>query len=628
MAPPRPPRGHHRARPHTFRGAKTWTKAGANNSKNTKRASTGDTTGNNKTSAAPPIVDKATQKTIAIVTNPARSLAMQESLLQRGIAQMESGAIASACDLLGAALRLEFRADIAAKQAKCELELEKYEAAIALCDQALKVEPKLSLALEIKEKALKQIIKQREGWKNRKSHGNELFAAGDYAKALEAYDAALEVCDEIKNRPVLFTNRASCFLRLGNAQACIDACDQALALNSKWARAYERKAQALDQIRGKRDQARQVIDQGLAELPGNSDLLALERSFNPSLPENTNNKRDKEDIITTNAANHFHDDKKQKLIIDKAPSLPTSTQASAQQHFQQHLVPPNQQQHLQYSSVNANPPVQVLQQPQQLIPRPMLQQPRAINHQIQPMYPHSQQQHHLQQMTQQLGPPITLQPIPSIRAPTQPLTLLPMPTMMPYMQSMQYPPANYARSYHPPIQQQNQYSHVRRRQPQMNDNRFQDRYDDRHRQRDSDYQQRRPSQRPIHRSSPSPDDKRRRRSSSSSHSDHRRSRRRSRSRSPSAHRAVHSSFDDKNDDDDEFLSRRERRYEDYHHKDDSYQQQDENNIEQQFEEVEDHDVFQSAVVVKSNKFDEDDASDDQDDSEDEDRHNPRRRYGD
>lgn len=88
--------------------------------------------------------------------------------------------------------------------------------------------------------------------------GNELYAAGKYVKAKDMYSRAIDKCPQA----ALFTNRAACYLQEGKWRKAIADCDKALAIDPCWPRAFERKAQALMEIR-KYKEVISICEQGL-----------------------------------------------------------------------------------------------------------------------------------------------------------------------------------------------------------------------------------------------------------------------------------------------------------------------------------------------------------------------------
>lgn len=69
-----------------------------------------------------------------------------------------------------------------------------------------------------------------------KARGNEAFGAGEYAQAILMYSLALDKGDELPSthlypRDVLFSNRAACFLKLGQHEKAEEDAQRALAIN-------------------------------------------------------------------------------------------------------------------------------------------------------------------------------------------------------------------------------------------------------------------------------------------------------------------------------------------------------------------------------------------------------------
>ncbi len=99
-----------------------------------------------------------------------------------------------------------------------------------------------------------------------KKEGNQFFAAGDYVKAVAAYNKAIKADPEngVLYRcsfPSLFdsilshaddsccSNRAAAFIHLQKEVKAIKDADQAIALKPDWAKGYYRKGNALVALR-------------------------------------------------------------------------------------------------------------------------------------------------------------------------------------------------------------------------------------------------------------------------------------------------------------------------------------------------------------------------------------------
>ena len=78
---------------------------------------------------------------------------------------------------------------------------------------------------------------------------NEVFKAGDYARARELYTALLKASDNLSDdaveRAVLLSNRAACALHLGDKLASAEDCRDSLALSPLSAKVYERLARSI-----------------------------------------------------------------------------------------------------------------------------------------------------------------------------------------------------------------------------------------------------------------------------------------------------------------------------------------------------------------------------------------------
>jgi len=92
-----------------------------------------------------------------------------------------------------------------------------------------------------------------------KKEGNQFFAAGDYVKAVAAYNKAIKADPE---NGVLYSNRAAAFIHLQKEVKAIKDADQAIALKPDWAKGYFRKGNALVALR-RWDEAIEVLTKSL-----------------------------------------------------------------------------------------------------------------------------------------------------------------------------------------------------------------------------------------------------------------------------------------------------------------------------------------------------------------------------
>ena len=70
--------------------------------------------------------------------------------------------------------------------------------------------------------------------------GNKAFAEGKYEDAISWYDKALEK----KKLPVYYANRALVYLKMGKMEEVEKDCTEALEMDSKYVKAYLRRAKA------------------------------------------------------------------------------------------------------------------------------------------------------------------------------------------------------------------------------------------------------------------------------------------------------------------------------------------------------------------------------------------------
>eukprot|EP00397_Hematodinium_sp_SG-2012_P021861 GEMP01022616.1.p1 GENE.GEMP01022616.1~~GEMP01022616.1.p1 ORF type:complete len:562 (+),score=148.39 GEMP01022616.1:94-1779(+) len=91
-------------------------------------------------------------------------------------------------------------------------------------------------------------------WKDLKKLGNEAFHQKAYAQAVQAYEKALETCDENEDQGVLSSNLSVSILQLGDASAALKAAKMCIEVRPEWSKGYFRKARALWRL-GKLEEA-------------------------------------------------------------------------------------------------------------------------------------------------------------------------------------------------------------------------------------------------------------------------------------------------------------------------------------------------------------------------------------
>ncbi|KAJ1670376.1 TOM (translocase of outer membrane) complex component, partial [Spiromyces aspiralis] len=79
---------------------------------------------------------------------------------------------------------------------------------------------------------------------NLKSRGNKFYQAKKHERAIEFYTKALLFQED----PVFYSNRAACYVALGDYETTVQDCDSALRLNKKYLKALLRRAQAYENL--------------------------------------------------------------------------------------------------------------------------------------------------------------------------------------------------------------------------------------------------------------------------------------------------------------------------------------------------------------------------------------------
>jgi tetratricopeptide (TPR) repeat protein len=103
-----------------------------------------------------------------------------------------------------------------------------------------------------------------------KEAGNRLFKAGLHKEAIKQYKQAIS----LQPSAALYTNKATALKKVGKLRDAIQDCDEALALDRCWVRAYIRKAEILIHLK-EYEAAIATLTKGLKLVPTNEDMKEL-----------------------------------------------------------------------------------------------------------------------------------------------------------------------------------------------------------------------------------------------------------------------------------------------------------------------------------------------------------------
>lgn len=90
-----------------------------------------------------------------------------------------------------------------------------------------------------------------------KAEGNKFFSQGNYSEAIKWYSKAI---GEVPSH-IYYSNRSACYTALGEYQKAVDDSDQCIKLDSKWAKGYYRRGNALTFLH-RHDEALQALEMG------------------------------------------------------------------------------------------------------------------------------------------------------------------------------------------------------------------------------------------------------------------------------------------------------------------------------------------------------------------------------
>ncbi len=103
-----------------------------------------------------------------------------------------------------------------------------------------------------------------------KEEGNKLFKSANYREAIKKYKQAIST----QPSAALYTNRATCYVKLNRLRDAIEDCDKALQLDKSWIRAYIRKAETHLRLK-EPEQATIALSQGLVWHPTSKEMKEL-----------------------------------------------------------------------------------------------------------------------------------------------------------------------------------------------------------------------------------------------------------------------------------------------------------------------------------------------------------------
>ncbi|XP_067247431.1 RNA polymerase II-associated protein 3 [Chanodichthys erythropterus] len=130
-----------------------------------------------------------------------------------------------------------------------------------------------------------------------KEKGNQFFKDGQYDSAIECYTRAM---DADPYNPVLPTNRAACFFRLKKYAVAESDCHLAIALDSKYVKAYVRRAATRAALK-KHQEALEDYEMVLKLDPENSEARSEIQKLQQVL-ESSGQTAEKSEVVTPAAA--------------------------------------------------------------------------------------------------------------------------------------------------------------------------------------------------------------------------------------------------------------------------------------------------------------------------------------
>lgn len=114
----------------------------------------------------------------------------------------------------------------------------------------------------------------RPRWEDLRSLGNEKFKAGDYRAAIDYYTQGMDIA---RHEPVLYSNRATCYLRLKEFELARDDAEDALDLDTDIVKHYRLLSEALMGLK-EYEQAREICEEGLVLDDSDKTLLSRKKT--------------------------------------------------------------------------------------------------------------------------------------------------------------------------------------------------------------------------------------------------------------------------------------------------------------------------------------------------------------
>ncbi|KAG9102176.1 hypothetical protein FS749_013379 [Ceratobasidium sp. UAMH 11750] len=108
----------------------------------------------------------------------------------------------------------------------------------------------------------------KEKAEKHKQEGNNLMAAKEYQKAVDAYTEAIALDP---NNPVYYSNRAAAWSSMGDHAVAVDDAEMAIAVDPKFVKAYSRLGHAHFTL-GDYEAAKSAFERGLVLEPNNTNL--------------------------------------------------------------------------------------------------------------------------------------------------------------------------------------------------------------------------------------------------------------------------------------------------------------------------------------------------------------------
>jgi Flp pilus assembly protein TadD len=216
-------------------------------------------------------VGNATAEEVQFVTSVVNEVLSTEQVVRLGSSTGKSARAMTDRELQEEKERRERAAHMAVAMAEDMIQIkDKHGNLVTKVDPPVHAEEDVE---EVLSPAMKLVVEECE---QNKARGNEAFGAGEYGQAILLYTLVLDKASELTDAKlfpcdVVYSNRAACFLKLGQHEKALDDAETALAINRDNLKALFRKGLSLHAM-GRYYEALPVLAEAHKKEPHNKQI--------------------------------------------------------------------------------------------------------------------------------------------------------------------------------------------------------------------------------------------------------------------------------------------------------------------------------------------------------------------